>query len=73
MPTPTNTTKLRQFLRMLSKFATNLADQTKPLRDLVIKTSTWVWGVSQQNCFEDVKKSLLPPQYWGFAMLELKP
>ena len=59
MPTPTNMTELRQFLGMLnqlSKFAPNLADKTKPLQDLLIKTNTWIWGEAQQNCFKEVKQ-----------------
>ena len=59
IPTPSNVAELRRFLGMinhLSKFAPNLADKTKPLRDLVIKNNTWVWGTAQQKSFEDVKQ-----------------
>ena len=59
MLTPTNMTELRRFLGMLnqlSKFAPNLADKTEPLRDLLIKTNTWIWGEAQQNCFKEVKQ-----------------
>ena len=33
-----------------------MADKTKPLRDLLIKTNTWIWGEAQQNCFKEVKR-----------------
>ena len=59
IPTPSNVAELRRFLGMinhLSKFAPNLADKTKPLRDLLIKNNTWVWGTAQQKSFEDVKQ-----------------
>ena len=59
IPTPSNVAELRRFLGMinyLSKFAPNLADKTKPLRDLLIKNNKWVWGTAQQKSFEDVKQ-----------------
>ena len=36
----------------MSKFAPNLADVTKPLRDLLIKGQQWVWGEPQQRSFK---------------------
>ena len=44
MKPPTNTTELRRFLGMtnqLSKFAPQLAEKTKPLRDLLSKRNEW--------------------------------
>jgi len=61
VPTPNNITELRRFLGMvnqLSKFTPNLADKTKPLRDLLVKNNQWVWGESQQTSFEEVKHIL---------------
>ena len=42
----------------LSKFIPNLADKTKPLRDLH-KYRQWIWDHSQQEAFDLVKESLL--------------
>ena len=61
MPTPSNITELRRFLGMvnqLNKFTPNLADKTKPLRDLLVKNNQWVWGEAQQTSFEEVKHIL---------------
>lgn len=43
----------------LSKFIPNLADKTKPLRDLLHKDRHWIWDHSQQEAFDLVKESLL--------------
>ena len=59
MTVPSNVVQLRRFLGMinhLSKFAPNLADKTKPLRDLLIKNNQWVWEAAQQKSFEEVKQ-----------------
>ena len=45
MPTPKNITELRRFLGManqLSKFSKDLADESKPLRDLQSLKNLWV-------------------------------
>ena len=59
MPVPTNIAELRRFLGMinhLSKFAPNLANFTKPLRDLLVRNNPWVWEAAQQKSFEEVKQ-----------------
>ena len=46
VPVPTNVGDIRRFLRavnQMSKFAPNLAEVTKPLRDLLVKGNHWVW------------------------------
>ena len=61
MQRPTNVTELRHFLGManqLAKFTSSMADITKPLRDLLSTTNAWLWGQSQQEAFEKVKKVL---------------
>ena len=48
---PQNVGEIRRFLGMcnhLSKFAPNLADKTKPLRELLNKRDQWVWGEPQR-------------------------
>ena len=42
----------------MSKFAPNLADITKPLRDLLVKGNQWVWGEPQQKSFSQIKEML---------------
>ena len=61
MKPPTNTTELRRFLGMtnqLSKFAPQLAEKTKPLRDLLSKRNEWRWGDQQEQAFIDTKTAL---------------
>jgi len=61
MKPPTNITELRHFLGMinqLNKFSPNLADRTKPLRDLLSKKNHWVWGDEQDKAFREIKESL---------------
>ena len=42
----------------MSKFAPNLADVTKPLRDLLVKGNQWVWEEPQQKAFNQIKQML---------------
>ena len=61
MPHPTNLHEVRSFLGMVnqfSKFTTNLAHLTKPIRDLLIKTTAWAWGPAQQDAFSKTKQAL---------------
>ena len=58
VPVPTIVGDIRRFLgtvNQMSKFAPNLADVTKPLRDLLVKGNQWVWGEAQQRAFNEVK------------------
>ena len=58
---PQNVGEIRKFLGMcnhLSKFAPNLADKTKPLRELLNKRDQWVWGEPQRVAFKEVKEVL---------------
>ncbi|CAB4041011.1 Hypothetical predicted protein, partial [Paramuricea clavata] len=61
MPHPTNLHEVRSFLGMVnqfSKFTTNLADLTKPIRELLVKNTAWTWGPPQQDAFDKIKKAL---------------
>ena len=40
------------------KFVPNLADTTKPLRDLLSKQNQWAWGQAQEEAFNKVKTIL---------------
>ena len=62
MGEPTDFAQLRQFLGMVNqvgKYIPNLADITKPLRDLLSKNNAWLWTEVQQKAFDDVKKALV--------------
>ena len=68
MKPPTNTRELRQFLGMinqLSKFSPFLADQSKPLRDLLSTKIQWVWEESQSTAFNKVKTPIGSSQVLG--------
>ena len=40
------------------KFCPNLAEKTKPLRDLLKKENAWVWGPAQQKAFQQLKADM---------------
>ena len=61
VPAPKNVSDVRRFLGMvnqLGKFSPNLAEKTRPLRELLRKDRAWVWGIMQQRAFEEVKGTL---------------
>ncbi|XP_014676649.1 PREDICTED: uncharacterized protein K02A2.6-like [Priapulus caudatus] len=61
MPVPTNVSELRRFLGMVNqmgKFTLDLAELTKPMRDLLSKTNMWQWGKLQETAFEKIKSIL---------------
>ena len=65
--TPQNVSDVRRFLgtvNQISKFAPNLAEVTRPLRELLERHVVWHWGQQQQNAFADIKTSLHQPQSW---------
>ncbi len=58
---PQNVSEVRRFLGSLNqmgKFIPNLAEKTKPIRDLLVKTNEFIWGQSQQETFESLKTEL---------------
>ena len=61
MKTPQDQTELRRFLGMvnqLSKFRPQIAELSKPLRDLLSSKSHWLWSDAQQQAFTALKESL---------------
>ena len=61
MERPRNVSDLRRFLGMvnhLQKFITNLAEKTKPLRDLLSAKNEWYWGQAQDQAFCELKHNL---------------
>ena len=62
VPVPNNVGDVRQFFGMvnhLGKFSPNLADKTRPLRELLEKDRVWLWYIAQQKAFEEVKDALM--------------
>lgn len=61
MTRPQNVSELRRLLGManhVGKFAKNLAETTKPLRDLLRKDNAWIWDEPQETAFKTLKKNL---------------
>ena len=61
MKQPTSVSEVHRFLGManqLSKFVPNLADMTKPLRDLLSKRNDWIWDELQQSAYTRIKEAL---------------
>ena len=61
MEQPRNVSDLRRFLDMvnhLQKLITNLAEKTKPLRDLLSAKNEWYWGQAQDHAFCELKHNL---------------
>ncbi|KAI2645074.1 Retrovirus-related Pol polyprotein [Labeo rohita] len=61
MPEPSNISELRSFLGMvnqLGKFIPHLAEEDKPLRDLLSKKNCWFWHEAKVKAFQDLKKDL---------------
>jgi len=61
MKTPRDQTELRRFLGMvnqLSKFQPQIAELSKPLRNLLSSKSHWLWGDAHQQAFAALKESL---------------
>ena len=61
LPRPKNVSGVRQFLGMvnqLAKFVPNLADKTKPIRELLHKDNVFMWSEVQDEAFQNLKKIL---------------
>ena len=52
-------------VNQLSKFLPFLADQLKPLRDLLSAKNQWNWGDLQSTAFTDVKTAIDSSQVLG--------
>ena len=60
MPPPTDVAAVQRLLGLaqyLSKFLPHLSDMTKPLRDLTLQDTAWVWDHPQQEALEALKKA----------------
>ena len=50
--------RLLGMTNQLGKFSPNLANMTKPLRDLLSKNSQWCWDEPQRCAFEEVRQEI---------------
>lgn len=72
---PTSVSEVRRFLgtvNQMSKFAPNLAEEMKPLRDLLIKGNHWTWEAPQQKAFTTIKQRLTTSPVLAFFDPTLK-
>ena len=59
MSSPSSIQEVRRFLGMcnhLRKFSSELADKTKPMRDLLSEKTHWNWGIAQEKAFQEIKE-----------------
>lgn len=64
MKPPTNVSELRRLLGManqLGKFSSRLTEISQPLRLLLSKKTTWMWGDAQEQAFINLKEELSKP------------
>lgn len=54
----------------LSTFTPNLAETTRPLRDLLIKNTEWVWEHPSRNPMKKSNRLLLPIGYLVFHLFD---
>ena len=67
---PTNITELRRFMGMaqqLSKFTTNLAEVSEPLRGLMSSKNAWLWTSTKQH-LKQQKSFYVLLQFWPSMM-----
>ena len=61
MPEPTNVGDVRRLLGVINqqaRYIPQLAEQTEPLRNLLVQKNQWVWGPPQRTAFENIKEEL---------------
>ena len=57
----TNISELRRFLGMVNqmgKYLPNLAQTSKPLRDLLSKDTAWMWDSAKKDAFKAIKRQI---------------
>ena len=61
MAAPTSVTELRRLMGManqMSKFSLNIAQISKPLRELLSSKVTWRWTLLQDDAFHKLKEEI---------------
>ena len=64
METLKSVSELYRFLEMvnqLGKFCPNIAELSKPLRELLSAKKAWLWTPTQDNAFTNLKKEMTTP------------
>ena len=64
METPKSVSELCKFLGMVNqfgKFSHNIAELSKPLRELLSAKKAWLWTQTQDEAFTNLKKELTTP------------
>ncbi|CAI6367348.1 unnamed protein product [Macrosiphum euphorbiae] len=59
---PSNVSEVRSVLGMINycgRFIPNLAEKTKPLRNLITANRKWSWSTTEQTAFEELKESIV--------------
>ena len=68
MKQPANVPELHRFMGMtnqLGKFSPRIAELTQPLRELLSKKNSWIWGPVQDSAFSAIKTELSKPTVLG--------
>ena len=61
METHRSIPELRRFLGMVGKFSPNIAELSKPLRELLSDKKAWLWTPVQDEAFAKLKQELTTP------------
>jgi len=64
MEVPSTVSDLRRLLGLvnqLGKFSSNIAELSKPLRELLSLKRAWLWGQEQERAFACIKEELVKP------------
>ena len=76
MAVPSNISELHRFLGMvnqLSKFSPELAEKSKPLRELLSTKNEWTWGESQTVAFNEIKQLLISAPVLARMIISYQP
>ena len=68
-PTPKTSKQVKSFLGLASyyrRFIANFSQISAPLRELIAKDKTFIWGKEQQEAFDELKKKLCNPPVLRF-------
>ena len=70
-PTPKTSKQVKSFLGVASyyrRFIERFSQISAPLRELIAKDKTFIWGKEQQDAFDELKNKLCNPQYYVFRI-----
>ena len=73
LPEPKDVPDVRRFLGMVNqqmKFLPNLAEMTKPIRDLLKKDTEWIWDSPQKEAFDQLKHEMASDEALALCVTE---